>query len=55
MDSGVGLRVIPLVVVVVVVDRMPILLLLLLLLMLWIALELVVAAVRGEWGAIIST
>lgn len=54
MDSGVGLRVIPLVVVVVVVDRMPILLLLLLL-MLWIALELVVAAVRGEWGAIIST
>lgn len=54
MDSGVGLRVIPLVVVVVVVDRMPILLLLLLL-MLWVALELVVAAVRGEWGAIIST
>lgn len=54
MDSGVGLRVIPLVVVVVVVDRMPILLLWLLLLM-WIALELVVAAVRGEWGAIIST
>lgn len=54
MDSGVGLRVIPLVVVVVVVDRMPILLILLLL-MLWIALELVVAAVRGEWGAIIST
>lgn len=54
MDSGVGLRVIPLIVVVVVVDRMPILLLLLLL-MLWIALELVVAAVRGEWGAIIST
>lgn len=54
MDSGVGLRVIPLVVVVIVVDRMPILLLLLLL-MLWIALELVVAAVRGEWGAIIST
>lgn len=52
MDSGVGLRVIPLVVVVVVVDRMPILLLLL---MLWIALELVVAGVRGEWGAIIST
>lgn len=54
MDSGVGLRVIPLIVVVVVVDRMPILLLLLLL-MLWVALELVVAAVRGEWGAIIST
>lgn len=54
MDSGVGLRVIPLVVVVIVVDRMPILLLLLLL-MLWAALELVVAAVRGEWGAIIST
>lgn len=54
MDSGVGLRVIPLVVVVIVVDRMPILLLLLLL-MLWVALELVVAAVRGEWGAIIST
>lgn len=53
MDSGVGLRVIPPVVVVIVVDRMPILLLLLL--MLWIALELVVAAVRGEWGAIIST